>query len=65
MNLRTRRRPNKKQNTRNYNTDIVNKYFMKILEEFMYITYLGFRKRQVKNDITEVYLFLVKKFSAN
>ena len=40
--------------------NVVPPYFMNILEQFKDLPYLGYRKRQVKNDPTEAYLFLVK-----
>ena len=38
-------------------------YFMKILEEIKDIPDLIYSKKQTKNDPTEAYFFLVKKFS--
>ena len=43
------------------NTIFFPQYFIKILEEFNHIPYMVYRKRQVKNDPTEDYLFLAKQ----
>ena len=40
-------------------TDIVSQYFMKLLENFKYLPYLGYRKKQVNSETTEAYIFLV------
>ena len=53
LTLRNRRSSNKKQNTSTANADVLPQYFMKILEEFKDLPYLGYRKRQNKNDPTE------------
>ena len=41
--------------------DVVPQNFMKLLEEFKDLPYLEYRKRQVKNEPNEAYLFLDKK----
>ena len=61
LTLSPRRIPNKKQYKRTANTDIVTQYFTKVLEYFKDLPYLGYRKRQVKNEPAGSYFFLVKK----
>ena len=65
MNIRTRRRLNKKQNSRTSITDISSQYFMKLLEEFKYLPYLCYRKKLVKSEPTEAYFFLFSHLILN
>ena len=65
LNIRTRRRPNKKQKTRTDITDIVPKYLMKLIEEFKDLLYLGYRKKRVKSEPTEAYFLLVPQLINN
>ena len=48
MTIRNRSRLNKKHKARNANTEVFPQYFMKIIEDFKDITYLVYRRRQVK-----------------
>ena len=59
--LRPRRRSNRKQKSRTANNDVVLQYFMNLLENFNDFSYLEYRKRQIKYEPTEAYLFLVKQ----
>ena len=60
MNIRNRRRPNNKYKARTANTEVFPKDCMKIFDEFKDITSIRYRKRKVKNNSTEDYLFLAK-----
>ena len=42
-------------------TDIINQYFRKLLKEFNNSPYLGYKKKNVHNEPTEAYLFLIKQ----
>ena len=53
LTLRTKRK-NKKQNSRNAITDITNQYFRKLIMEFNNSPYIGYKKKQVHNEPTEV-----------
>ena len=54
---------NKKQEARTDNTDVVNQYLIKLLEDFKYSPYTRYRKRKVKNEPTGADLFLGKQIS--
>ena len=60
LNISIIRSSKNKQNTRTSITDIVPQDFMKLLEEFKDLPYLGYRKKQVKSEPMEAYLSLVK-----
>ena len=60
LTIMTRSKSNNKEKSRTSNNDVVPQYFMKLLDEFKDLTHLGYRKKQVKNEPTEAYLFLVK-----
>ena len=60
LTLNTSRRSSKKQKSSNVNTDGFPQYFMKLIEVFKYLPYLGYRKRLVKNKPTKYYFLLVK-----
>ena len=57
-------RSNNKKKVRTANNDTFPQYFMRLLGQFKYIPYIGYRKRQVKNEPTEYYFFLVLKKTA-
>ena len=59
MYLRTKR-SNKKQNARFSITGITNQEFRKLLKRFNNSPYLGYKSKQVHNEPTEAYLFLIK-----
>ena len=59
--LRNSGRSTNKRKASNTNNEVVTKYFTKIIEKFKDIPYLGYRKRWVKNDLTEAYFFLAKQ----
>ena len=52
--------PNKKKNSRFSITDITNQYFRKFLKKFKNSPYLGYNSKQVHNEPTESYFFLIK-----
>ena len=54
--------PNKKQKSRIAITDINNHDFRKFIEAFNNSPYLGYRKKQVHNEPTESYFFLINQF---
>ena len=54
--------PNKKQKARIAITDITNHDFRKFHEAFNNSPYLGYRKKQVHNEPTESYFFLINQF---
>ena len=56
----TSRSSNKKQKSMTSNTDVVPHDFMKLLKEIKILPCLRYRKRYVKNEHTEAYLFPVK-----
>ena len=64
LNLRTRRRKNKKK-SRTDITDIVPQEFMKLLEAFKDLPRLGYRKKQVKIEFTKAFFFLVSQLLNN
>ena len=49
LTLSTRRIQNNKHKEGNTNNEVVSKYFMKIIEEFKDIPYLGYWNRKVKH----------------
>ena len=51
---------NNKQSARVAITDITNQYFRKLIKEFNNSPYIGYKKKQVHNEPTEAYFFLVK-----
>ena len=54
--------PNKKQKARTAITGITHKDFRKLLSKmFKNLPHLGYKKKQVHNDPTEAYFFLIKK----
>ena len=55
--------PNKKQKTSIYITDITNQYFRNLLKMFNSLPYLCYKKKQIHNEPTEYYLFLIKNIS--
>ena len=55
------KRPDKKQRERNSTTDITNQYFRKLPNKFKNLTYLGYKKKQINNEQTESYFFLIKQ----
>ena len=59
LTLRTKR-PNKKQKARTAITDITNQYFRKLIKYFSNFPYLGYKEKQVHNEPTEAYFFLIK-----
>ena len=59
MALRTKN-SNKKQNARFSITDITNQEFSKFLKKFTNSPYLGYKSKQVHNEPTEAYFFLIK-----
>ena len=62
MTLRTISMPGRKQKTRNIINSIVTQYLMKSLEEFKDLTYLGYKKKQVKSEPNEEYFNQLNKF---
>ena len=50
---------NKKQNTRFSITDITNQDFRKLLNNFNISPYKGYKSKQVHNEPTEAYFFLI------
>ena len=54
---------NKNQTARTAITVINNQYFRDFLKEFNNAPYLGYNKKQVNNELTETYLFLIKQVS--
>ena len=59
LTIRTKR-TNKKQKARNSITDINNQYFRQFLKKIRNLTYLSYKMKQVHNEPTEAYLFLIK-----
>ena len=53
LTLRTIRSSKNKQKARTIITDIFPQYFMKLLEEFKDLIYIGYRNKQVKKEPTE------------
>ena len=51
---------NNKQNSRFYITDITNQDFRKLLNKFNNAPYIGYKSKQVCNEPTEDYFFLLK-----
>ena len=62
MNISTKR-PNKKQKTKIYITDITNQYFSKFIKEFKSSPYICYKKKQVHNEPTESYFILINHIS--
>ena len=62
INLRTKR-SNKKQKSRFAINDITNQDFRKLLRKFNNSPYLGLKSKQVHNEPTEAYLFLIKQIT--
>ena len=58
--LRTKS-PNNKQKARTSITEITNQDFRKFLKEFKNSPYLGYKNKQVHNQPTEAYFFLIKQ----
>ena len=58
--IRTKR-TNKKQKARNSITNINNQYFRQFLRKIRNLTYLSYKMKQVHNEPTEAYLFLLKQ----
>ena len=56
----TTKRSNNKQKERFNITDITNQYFRKLLSKFKNSPYLDYKSKQVDNDPTEAYFFLIK-----
>ena len=54
------KRSNKKKKQRFSINYITNQYFRKLLKKFNNSPYLGFKNKQVHNESTEAYLFLIK-----
>ena len=52
--------PNNKQKAITAITDITNQYFSDFLKEFKISPYLGYKKKQVHNEPTGDYFFLIK-----
>ena len=61
LTLRTTRSSNNKNEAILSIADILLQCFMELLEEFRYLSYLNYRNKQFKNELTEAYLFLVGK----
>ena len=57
--LRTKR-SNKKQKSRFDITDITNHDFRKLFRKFNNSTYMGYKSKQVHNEPTDAYVFLIK-----
>ena len=55
--------PKNKQKARTTITDITNQYSRKLTKEFKNTPYLGYNRKQVHNEPTESYLFLIKHVS--
>ena len=55
--------PNKKQKSRFDIADITNQYFREFLKKFKNSPYLGYKSKQVHNEPTEVYFFLIKNIT--
>ena len=53
--------PNKKQKSRTAINDITNQYCRKLLKQFNNSPYLGYKKKQIHNEPTEAYFFLIKQ----
>ena len=51
---------NKKQKARFSINEITNQYFIKLRKKFKNSPYLGYKSKQVHNEPTEAYLFLIK-----
>ena len=54
------KRPNKKENSRFAITEITKQDFRKFLKKFDNSPYLGYKSKQVHNESTEAYFFLIK-----
>ena len=54
---------NYKQKARTAITDILPKYFRKLLKKFKNLPHIGYNNKQVHNETTESYLLLVKHIS--
>ena len=52
--------PNNKQKARTSITGITNQYFRDFLKEFNTSLYLSYKKKQVRNEPNEAYVFLIK-----
>ena len=63
LTLRTRRRSKNKHNTKTTTTDVAIQKFVEILEEFKYVPYTGYRRKQSKNQPTKAYYVLLKQIS--
>ena len=57
------KRSNKKQNERFSITDINNQDFMKLLKNFRSSPYLGYKSKQVNNEQTEYFFFVIKQIN--
>ena len=55
--------PNKKQNVRFSITEITNQDFRKLLKKFNNLPYLDYKSKQVHNEPTEAYFFLIKQIT--
>ena len=62
MNIRTKS-PNKKQNAGFYITAITKQDFRKFINKFENSPYLVYKSKQVNNEPTDAYLFLIKQIT--
>ena len=60
--LRTKISKNK-QNARFSITDITKQYFRKLIKKFNSSPFIGFKIKQVHNEPTEAYFFLIKQIT--
>ena len=54
------KKPNQEQKARTSNIAITNQDFREFLKKFKNLPYLGYKKKQVINEPTETYFFLIK-----